>query len=301
MTVDRDRAMGAMLGLAIGDALGAPLEFSARDSKPAVRDMIGGGPFALAPGQWTDDTAMALCLADAVIAGRGALDPADLMRRFLRWWRHGENSATGDCSDIGGTTQEALAHFERTGQTAGALPEDVRAAGNGSLMRLAPVAIVAAPDIVRAADLADAQSRTTHRASVAHDACLFFATLLVEAMCGADKREILRAWRYAAASDLAPLARAAYRTKTRDEISSSGYVVHTLEAALWAVWHAESFEEALILAVNLGRDADTVGAVTGQLAGALWGQKAIPERWLSKLAWRETIEARVDALLAAGR
>ena len=105
-----DRARGALLGLAVGDALGTTLEFSRRDAQPLHTEMTGGGPFRLAPGVWTDDTAMALCLADSLVA-QGDLDPADLMDRFVRWWRLGENSATGHCFDIGVTTAKALRRY----------------------------------------------------------------------------------------------------------------------------------------------------------------------------------------------
>ena len=139
-----DRARGALLGLAIGDALGTPLEFSVRDSLPRRTEMTGGGPFRLAPGQWTDDTAMALALADSLVRCAG-LDPADLMGRFVRWWRTGAYSCTGRCFDIGTLTAQALARFEATGEAlAGATHE--AAAGNGSLMRLAPAVLAALAD-----------------------------------------------------------------------------------------------------------------------------------------------------------
>jgi ADP-ribosyl-[dinitrogen reductase] hydrolase len=197
-TLDHDqsgRAIGCLLGLAIGDALGSTLEFSARDSQPIVRDLIGGGPFGLSPGQWTDDTSMALCLTDSLIAC-GDLDTTDLMQRFLRWFHEGENSVTGTCFDIGITTRNALAFFEETGRFIGEIVEDDRQAGNGSLMRLAPVAIWAAPDAAKAAKLAKAQSRTTHAAPAAHDACALFATMLVEAIMGASKAAVLKPRRY---------------------------------------------------------------------------------------------------------
>src|ERR1700754_2398601 len=111
MEAVRDRAVGALVGLAVGDAVGTTLEFSRRDSMPPLKDMVGGGPFRLQPGQWTDDTSMALCLADSLLACDG-LNQHDLMQRFLRWWRDGENSCTGECFDIGITTRTALMRFE---------------------------------------------------------------------------------------------------------------------------------------------------------------------------------------------
>jgi len=113
-----DRAIGSLLGLAVGDALGATLEFSERDAHSPVTDIIGGGPFRLKPGEWTDDTSMALCLADSLIANK-ALDEHDLLERFVRWWEKGENSVKGRCFDIGTTTRQSLANFLRCRQTAG--------------------------------------------------------------------------------------------------------------------------------------------------------------------------------------
>ncbi len=298
--VDLDRAFGALLGLAIGDALGATLEFSRRDSQAELRDLAGGGPFNLRPGEWTDDTSMALCLADSLIARR-ALDPVDLMRRFVRWWSEGENTVNGRCVDIGIATRDALAEFKRTGKLASVGHRDPNRAGNGSLMRLAPAAIFAAPDPDLAAHLAELQSKTTHPAVICQAACAFFSRLLVEAMTGSDKEEVLRDRDFAETGLPRGIVVGAWKSKSRDAIDSSGYVLSTLEAAIWAVWRSNSFEEALILAVNLGGDADTVGAVAGQLAGAIWGRSGIPGHWLEKLAWRERIENRVIALRDAAK
>ncbi len=298
MNPRRDRAAGALLGLAVGDALGTTLEFSTRGAKPRVTDLVGGGPFDLAPGQWTDDTSMALCLAESILE-RGAIDPEDLMKRFVAWWREGHNSVLGCCFDIGFTTRAALQRFLETGEPlSGSV--DPRAAGNGSLMRLAPVAIRwrGAPGKARAA--ARLQSRTTHGSAQAVDACDFFAGLLVEAIEGEPQEAILRPRAFGGDKAVAEIASGSWRGKRRDEIASSGYVVHTLEAALWAVDKARSFEDAVLAAVNLGDDADTVGAVTGQLAGALWGASRIPAAWLEKLAWRRRIERLALDLFDAG-
>jgi ADP-ribosyl-[dinitrogen reductase] hydrolase len=291
-----DRAYGAMLGLAVGDALGVPLEFSERDSLPPVSDMIGGGPFGLNPGEWTDDTSMALCLADSLIA-KQTLDEIDLLNRFVRWWKQGENSVNGRCFDIGITTREALARFVEFGTPAGRGPYNKMHAGNGSLMRLAPAAIFAAFDVSEAIGLAHRQSMTTHANAVAAKACEFFATCLIEAMRGVDKDTVLRSRFWFSHHELNDIAAGNWVGKTRDEISSSGYVIATLEAALWCVHRTSSFEEAVILAVNLGHDSDTVAAVTGQLAGAVYGRSGIPKRWLEMLVGRKQIEDRVASLL----
>lgn len=169
--------------------MGTSVEFQPPGSFEPVTDMTGGGPFGLAPGQWTDDTSMALCLAESLVACRG-FDPADQMRRYVRWWREGHLSSTGDCFDIGGTVRQALNRFERTGDPfAGST--DPYSAGNRSLMRLAPVAICYADDPVQAVQLAGESSRTTRSAAACIDACRYFAGLLFGAMGGRTKQKLL--------------------------------------------------------------------------------------------------------------
>lgn len=282
----RDRAIGAFLGLACGDALGTTLEFCTRDSRPPVTNLVGGGPFKLKPGEWTDDTSMALCLADSLLANRG-FDPHDTMDRFVRWWKTGENSVTGRCFDIGITTRDALDRYVRTGNSVSG-STDPRTAGNGSLMRLAPVALAWWRDPREAEEVARLQSQLTHGATEAVEACGLFAALLCAAISGAGKIETLDLVRGAHPALGAKLGEQ-WRTAKRHQIRSSGYVIHTLEAALWAVHGSESFEHALIAAANLGDDADTVAAVTGQLAGAIYGWSAIPRAWRSALAWHDRL------------
>jgi ADP-ribosyl-[dinitrogen reductase] hydrolase len=290
----RDRAVGALVGLAVGDALGTALEFSERDTDDPLTGMVGGGPFNLRPGEWTDDTAMALCLADSLIASR-RLDQRDLIARFVRWWRTGENSCTGSCFDIGGTTHRALAVFERTGNPV-AGSTSPRSAGNGSLMRLAPVASYWHDDRGTAEAAARGQSATTHGASAAVEACAYFVHLLIDAIEGRPKDEVLRARAWPPDRDVDRIARGSWRSKSRTEISSSGYVIDTLEAAIWCVAQSSSFRDAALLAANLADDADTVAAVTGQLAGALWGVSGLPPEWTKALAWAEHIVALGEKL-----
>ena len=305
MNVDRrDRYHGALLGLAAGDALGTTLEFTRKGQVEPIDDMIGGGPFGLPPGYWTDDTSMALCLAESLVE-RDAFDPHDQMTRYVRWWREGHWSSTGKCFDIGNATRAARARFEADGDPfAGSM--DPHSAGNGSLMRLAPVALRYANDPAQAVRYAADSSRTTHAAREAVDACRYFAALLVGALKGHDKSDLLSHrcappgvdW---SVEPLAPsidaIATGRFRQKSEREIRASGYVVHTLEAALWAFSRTSDFRDGALLAVNLGEDADTTGAVYGQLAGAYYGAHAIPESWRSKVVKREQIEGLASALL----
>jgi ADP-ribosylglycohydrolase len=294
----RDRAIGALLGLAIGDAVGTTLEFQKRDAEPPLTDMVGGGPFNLAPGEWTDDTSMALCLADSLLA-HPELDERDLISRFVRWRRDGENSHNGFCFDIGLATRAALALFERTGNPqAGSISPD--SAGNGSLMRLSPVAVRWHRSPTKAREAARRQSATTHAAPEVLDACDYFAGLLVSAIGGTGADRLLLPSTFSGEAAIAAIAAGSWRSKSRGQIHSSGYVVHTLEAAVWAIANGGDFERAVLLAANLADDADTVAAVTGQLGGAVWGASSIPERWRRRVAWADRIVARAEALYELG-
>lgn len=298
--LNEDQAIGCLLGLAIGDALGTTLEFSARDSLPAVTNLVGGGPFRLKPGEWTDDTSMALCLADSLLA-RAGLDTADLMSRFHNWRDKGHNSVTGECFDIGITTTQAISRYVIDGDPiAGSTAPD--SAGNGSIMRLAPVPILFWDNQVAGEDAAVLQSRTTHGALECLDACRLMTRILSRLISGANWQEALA---NPAAGLKAPkirtLASAKWRGKKRDAIRSTGYVVDTLEAALWAVDSTTTFSEATLLAVNLGGDADTVGAVTGQLAGARYGMSSLPKKWVARLAWSDKICDLAQALYRSAK
>lgn len=303
MTLHPDKYHGALLGMAAGDALGTTVEFKPRGTFTPLTSIVGGGPFRLQAGEWTDDTSMALCLADSLIACKG-MDLADQAERYVAWWRRGENSVTGTCFDIGNTVRSALARYRSTGE-----PEsgstDPRSAGNGSIMRLAPVPLFFAHKPAMAVEAAAASSKTTHGAAEAVDACRLFAALIVGTLHGRAKDELLApgfAMDFAGlnGTDFAPAIDAIrngnYKTTDRNDIRGTGYVVDSLRAALWAFWNSESFEEGALLAVNLGDDADTTGAVYGQLAGAHYGAAGIPAAWLEILAWRDQITGIADKL-----
>jgi len=284
-----DRARGALVGLACGDALGTSVEFAPRGTFAPLADMLGGGPFGLEPGQWTDDTSMALCMAESLLEC-GAFDPVDQMRRYLRWFREGHLSSTGHCFDIGTTCRRALVAFEASGDPWSG-PTDPWSAGNGSIMRLAPMVLAYAPDRVRVEWFAAQCSRTTHGASEAIDACRILAHVLTSLLTGeAKERSILAGSQVASDSQrLRDVGVAAYRDQREQDIRGTGYVVDSLEAALWCFWRSGSFEEAVLRAANLGDDADTTAAVCGQLAGAYWGHEAIPQRWRDRLTMHAEI------------
>lgn len=291
----RDRALGAFLGLAVGDAVGTTLEFSRRDVQPRLKDMVGGGPFGLPPGGWTDDTSMALALADS-LATYGTLDCRDLMDRFVSWWREGEYSHTGRCFDIGNTIRAALDRYERTGDPM-AGSTDPGSAGNGSLMRLAPVALRFWNDRARLSEVAAQQSRTTHGTEEAVDACRAFADMLADAISGKLRPDVLAPKAFQVAPKISEILGGSWRKRARDEIRSTGYVVDTLKAAIWSVARTGNFRNAVLLAANLADDADTVAAVTGQLAGGIYGLSGIPTHWLDQIAWKDRLLDTAQRLL----
>jgi len=307
MRIDSSRFRGSLVGLAVGDALGAPVEFGLPGHFIPVTDFRGGGTWNLKPGQWTDDTSMALCLAESLVESLG-FDARDQMQRYVRWYKDGYLSSTGRCFDIGPTTRLALDKFLRTGDPfAGSSAPTT--AGNGSLMRLAPVPLFFAdqPEIAlaRAAD----SSRTTHAAAEAVDACRFMAALIVMAVNGTPKNELLSdtSLEKAARScgNLSPavhrIASGQFKQDDRPVLKTNGYVIESLQAALWALHVTNDFKSGCLAVVNLGLDSDTNGAIYGQLAGAIYGIEAIPVEWRAQLFMRERIEELALRLFEAGR
>jgi len=305
MMTTLSRWRGALLGLAVGDALGMPLEFQAPGSFTPLTGMVGGGPHNLQPGQWTDDTSMAICLAESLVERRG-FDPQDQMERYVRWQQEGYRSSTGVCFDIGNTVKTALDAYARSGDPYSG-PTHARSAGNGSLMRLAPVPMFFASNPQAAIDHAALSSRTTHGATEAVDACRYFAGLIIAALQGHSKQRLLskgfsllgHGWGAAPlAPRIAAIAAGSFREKQPPAIRGTGYVVESLEAALWAFASSDTFEEGALLAVNLGDDADTTGAVFGQLAGAYYGEAGIPKGWREQLAARDHLVGLAERLYA---
>lgn len=299
----QDRFRGCLLGLATGDALGTTLEFESLGTFEPIDDMIGGGSFNLKPGQWTDDTSMALCLATSLV--ECGFDAHDQMSRYVRWFKDGYLSSTGECFDIGATIYTSLVRFGSSGEPyAGST--DPSSAGNGSLMRLAPVPMFYANDAAKAIEKSGESSKTTHGAREAVDACRYYGGLLVAALQGVAKEMLLSShycpvqglWQChnALAENIDTVAAGSFTCKEPPEIRGTGYVVKALEAALWAFYRSRNFRDGALLAVNLGDDADTTGAIYGQIAGAYYGVDAIPSKWRKRLTMGPEIESLADRL-----
>jgi ADP-ribosylglycohydrolase len=309
----RARVVGAMMALAAGDALGLPFEFEPRAAREAdpVREMRGGGTWKLEPGTWSDDTSLALCLAESIVE-RG-FDPEDSGRRSLAWLDEGLWAARGTAFGAGGATARALGRV-RSGMPsvlAGGRGENDN--GNGSLARILPASIwlAALPEPARFRAIA-AFSATTHGHPRSILACWLHCLVAGALLRGEAPREA-----YVSAMDearsllgsLPPSARAEADAYARvlggklDSVPSkairgSGYVVHCLEASLWCLIATEDLPSCVLAAVNLGEDADTTAAVAGGLAGLAHGRAAVPERWAAALARSGEIEALVERLAA---
>jgi len=298
-----DGYRGSILGLAVGDALGAPVEFKPPGYFEPVTGMSSGGAFGLRPGQWTDDTSLALCLAESLVETNG-FDLIDQLDRYVRWYREGHLSSTGECFDIGNTTKMALTRYESTKDPYSG-PTDPTTAGNGSIMRLAPVPLAYAKDFATAVERSGESSKTTHGALEAVDSCRYLGGLIAASVTGVDKTEFLSN-RYShqpgywienpLCEKVDAIANGAFKEKAPPEINGSGYVIDCLEAALWAFYKTDSFREGCLLAVNLGDDADTTGAVYGQLAGAYYGASEIPKDWLQDLTLGSLVQSFADRL-----
>lgn len=295
-----DRAVGTLLGLACGDAVGTTLEFKPPGSFEPIDDMVGGGPFHLRPGQWTDDTSMALCLAESIL-DTGELDLVDQMRRYRLWANEGYLSSTGRCFDIGNTTRTQLERFGRTGDPVD-LRVDDEACANGSLMRLAAVPIRWHADVAEAVSRSGESSRPTHPAARPVDACRLYGAMLAALVRGRPFDEVVYPgfWRFGGLHPaIEAIASGSWRGKEPPAIRGTGYCIDALEAALWAVDGADDFRTAVLRAANLGDDADTTAAIAGQLAGARWGASAIPDTWRAKLSLGERIVAMAEMLFFA--
>jgi ADP-ribosyl-[dinitrogen reductase] hydrolase len=280
--------LACLLGLALGDAVGCTVEFCQRGSFEPVTNMVGGGKFELAKGQWTDDTSMALCLASSLAECNG-FNASDQMDRYIKWFDEGYFSCKPKGFGIGKQTARAIGRYIKSGDPFAGLNEPNQA-GNGALMRIAPVAMYYSNDPEKAVHFGIESTRTTHGADEALEASALFVSMLLKAFQGKTKEDILNTSVKTISPAIQSICNQSYKLKHQDDIYSTGYVVHTLEAALWAFYHTNSFEEAILKVVNLGDDADTCAAVCGQIAGAFYGYDGLPKHWLENLWMRDEIE-----------
>jgi len=322
MTEDRkkDMIMGCLVGLAVGDAYGTTYEFKNRFEMPSEEQLqdyiIGGGPFNLEPGDWTDDTSMALCLAESLV--EKGWDPADQMMRYIKWWQEGYNSVTGECFDIGGATRAALGWYNMT--EGKEYVKDADAAGNGVLMRMAAIPMILHGNTNAILSSCAYQSVMTHPSSQSIECTMLLGAIIDKILSG--ERDKMKIANFDTLLDedgkkyyqemydnygchengrIDTIKKVEYAgvNVTADGVSASriqgsGYCVHTLEAAMWAFLSTDNYKDGLKRVVSLGEDTDTTGAVYGQIAGAYYGLNVIP--WTDKITWSEKIHTLAEEL-----
>jgi ADP-ribosyl-[dinitrogen reductase] hydrolase len=320
MKIDiHDKLKGMFVGLAVGDMLGMPLEFKDPSEFEPITKPIAGGSFNLPVGYWTDDTSMALCLADSLLEYQG-YNSYDVMNKYWLWRSQGYRSSTGQCFDIGNQTSTAINQYISTGGYVTADTTMISSAGNGCIMRLAPVIIAAyqqrePEDIIK---LARISARETHYSLEAQVATEVFANMLIKAVEHKPKPEILYARKPQATDrfiafeedvsiDGQPPPQHTYRTVNarimagtrllKKDLNTDGYIIHSLQVAVWAFNKYDNFKDGALAVANLGGDSDTNCAIYGQLAGAYYGYKAIPAKWIKVLYMQAEISRLAGELI----
>lgn len=287
----KDRFRGALVGLACGDAVGAPVEFYRRGSFALVTDMEDKGPYGL--GKWTDDTAMAICLANSLT--EKGFDLEDQIKKYSDWAYKGYVDAKS-VGGIGRTVANSISKYMRTKDASGG-PTDPATSGNGSLMRMAPVPMFFYPDMKNAILQSAESSKTTHGSQACLEACMLFSEMLHNAFAGKSKSDILyRTTTKIQHPEILSIQYGEYRNKEAKDIHGTGYVVQSLEAALWCFATTKNYKDAVLKAVNLGDDADTTAAITGQIAGAFYGYSSIPENWRNNINQHDNLVSLADQL-----
>ena len=301
------KVKSVMIGHAVGDALGVPVEFCSREEldESPVTDMTGFGSYPVPAGAWSDDTSMTLAALDSL--SKGAVDYDDIMENFVRWCSEDSYTPTGEMFDIGRTCLTAIRHYLATdGKPALECGlSDEHSNGNGSLMRIHPFVLYAYAKnlpFVEWLELIKNGSSITHSHDRSKLGCLIYAFvlyhLLTDQSRGAIENALARAECHlrdcAEFSYYHRIFSSNFANLTREEIKSTGYVVDTLEAALWCLLTTKDYKSCVLKAVNLGDDTDTVAAVAGGLAGILYGYDSIPLEWRNTLIKREYIEAMCE-------
>lgn len=301
--LERDTIVGGVMGVVIGDALGLPVQFMTKTEikKNPITDMTGGGAFGLEPGAWSDDSSLTLCLVESLY--EVGYNPEDIARRFVKWYRDGYMTPLGESFDIGGTTAIAMKRLMHGVAPFKAGPTDAESNGNGSLMRILPATLFFSHEsdytmIQRICEV----SKITHGHARSQLACSLYSLFVKELLKGSSPQQAYDTMRLKSQtvffidpkigkqlSHFKRIISGELPDLPESEIKSGGYVVESLEAALWSFLNTSSFEEAVLTAVNLGWDTDTVGAITGSMAGVYYGLSNIPDHWLRKLLDYEKI------------
>lgn len=293
----RSRFRGAILGAAIGDAMGVTNEMLDRTNTADLTQLVGGGICDIAPGGWTDDTAMLLCVSESLIVKHG-FDANDQMDRFVRWWRYGYMTCAGRTYDVGNTTRLALFAYIQTGDPFSGV-QSTHSAGNGALSRVAPIGLYYAVQTDMIDQVATYSSMLTHATVHSIDACRYVAWLVAQFVSGVSKQDALAAtWPFSPlCADIAHVVEGSYRQRSLDQMDASSYVVDMLEIVLFVLDAYDDFASGLCALSSAGGLTTTSCTIYGALAGALYGDDAIPEQWRHALVQRDKIEWFAEELL----
>jgi ADP-ribosyl-[dinitrogen reductase] hydrolase len=295
----QDRCYGSFFGSIVGDALGAPVEFKARDSFEHITDMKHNYTFDLKAGGWTDDTSMMLCLSESLI-NNGKIDLKDNLRLYSMWFRKGYlSSKPGFCFDIGKTTSISIRDFEETGIIESKY-NSINNSGNGSIMRLTPIPIYYNTDLNKCLEECELSSKSTHTSKLCIEGCKILGCYLYLLINGCSKDTIIdkvnKQLNQEFSEEFSDILSGNFLNKTRKEIKSSGYIIDSLEAALYSFMKFNNFSESVLFAVNLGNDADTVACITGMICGSYYGIRNIPVKWIQILHHQELLWKTIDNL-----
>ncbi|MCB1194451.1 MAG: ADP-ribosylglycohydrolase family protein [Leptospiraceae bacterium] len=308
-TKNKQLIQSGIFGFCIGDALGVPVEFKSRNTikKNPLTDMIGFGTHNQPPGTWSDDSSLALCLAESLTKG---YDLQDIAKNFYKWYEEGYWGAHGEVFDIGGTTEEAILNIEEgcKAEEAGGTSEHDN--GNGSLMRILPLVFYIDKKVTDEKEkyqIIKDVSSITHGHIRSVISCYIYIDLCLSIMKGLDFKQsyeqvVKEQEKYIAymngrdTQEFKRIFTGNIHDLKEEEIKSGGYVIHTLEASLWCLMNTKSYSEAVLKAVNLGDDTDTTGVVTGGLAGLYYGMEDIPKEWVEKMAKKDEIFDLCDRL-----
>lgn len=285
----RDKKKGMLFGLIVGDALGVPGEFMSRKKlkENPIKGMEFGGCHDQPKGTWSDDTTMTLCLIQSYIE-KGFLDTKDVMDKFVKWYSEGYMTPWGEVFDIGITTRQAILKYKLTGDIKTCGTTDPDALGNGSVMRIAPMLL-----IDQTADKIQDVCALTYNNYTSWILCKGYINFLRDLMV-MSKEEA-----YKRKSIIKEQFKEVYyvKEKTEDEIRSSGYIIHTMQAAIWCFMNTDSFEECVLKAVNLGDDTDTIASIAGAIAGVYYGYDSIPQEWIKELAKVDELETMIEKFI----
>jgi len=310
----KDKIYNTLYGAIVVDALGVPVEFKDREylKQNPVTDMTGYGTYNLPKGSWSDDSSMMLCLADC-IAKKEGLDYDDIMKHFWDWYKHGKYTPDHNAFDIGRTCHAAINNYHQGTNPLDCGLKTERDNGNGSLMRIAPLPLylfqMYGEDAMKkeeSFELIHNISRLTHAHYISLIGCDIYCSLMIEILKGKKKAEVLQNAlpkvgefvrhnpHYSPALNIYDrIAHISFASLSEDKIKSSGYIVDTLEAALWCFLNTDNYRDCVLKAVNLGYDTDTVACVAGSIAGLYYGE--IPSEWIAAIRNKKLIDKIIES------